>query len=84
MSISVDDIKNKITNLEAEMKKHSNYVTEITQGIEKLMADKATSLNNINILNGALQAYRDVVSGSTVANNATVQDGPAVLEGQVE
>lgn len=82
MGISVDDIKQKITNLEAEMKKHSNYVTEITQGIEKLMADKATSLNNINILNGALQAYKDVVNGSSVDNGVTPK-APTVLDGEV-
>jgi septal ring factor EnvC (AmiA/AmiB activator) len=66
----LSDVEQKISNLEAELKKHSNYVTEITQAVEKLLSDKATSSNNINIINGALQAYRDVLSASKTTDAA--------------
>jgi hypothetical protein len=58
------ELQDKISNLESEIKKQSGYVTEITQAIDKLTSDKATSLNNINVLNGAIQAYKDVINNT--------------------
>lgn len=75
MSKFVTELEAKISNLEAELKKHSNYVTEIVQTIEKLLADKANSTNNINIINGAIQAYRDVLNGAKTDNVAEVAKG---------
>lgn len=75
MSKFVKELETKISNLEAELKKHSNYVTEIAQAIEKLLADKANSANNINIINGAIQAYKDVLNGAKTDNVAEVAQG---------
>lgn len=80
MANLVKDMEQKIANLEAELKKHSNYATEITQAIEKLNQDKANSINNVNIINGAIQAYKDVLNGAK-AESATVVDDSVLEEG---
>lgn len=76
----LSDLEQKISNLEAELKKHSNYVTEITQAVEKLLGDKASSSNNINIINGAIQAYRDILNSSKTSGSAQA-DTTVVTEG---
>lgn len=73
----VKELEGKISNLEAEIKKHNNYVTEISQMIEKLLADKANSSNNLNILNGAIQAYKDVINGVKSGDVSEVAKGVA-------
>lgn len=84
MSKFVKELETKISNLEAELKKHSNYVTEITQAIEKLLADKAGSANNINIINGAIQAYKDVLNGAKTDNVAEIAQGVSEVAQTVE
>jgi hypothetical protein len=80
----IKDIELKVSNLEAELKKHNNYVTEITQTMEKLLSDKAITINNINILNGALQAYRDVINGVKSGDSSEVAEGLTVAAQEVE
>jgi len=58
----IQDIEAKIAELAAQIKTHSGYVTDIETTISKLATDKITSTNNLHILNGATQAYTDVLN----------------------
>jgi uncharacterized coiled-coil protein SlyX len=73
--MATSSLEQKISNLEAELKKQSNYVTEITQTVKKLKLDMANSTNNINILNGAIQAYKDILNSSKATEANAVADG---------
>jgi hypothetical protein len=57
----VSTVESKIAELQTQVKTHSGFLTEIGQALEKFAADKLTTNNNLNILNGAIQAYNDVL-----------------------
>ena len=57
----IKEMESKITDVQEQLKKHTSYASEIVQGIKKLQTDKMNTINNAHILNGALQAYTDVL-----------------------
>lgn len=59
----LDEIKAKIAAVENQIKEHSGAIKNLAEGIEKMVLDKNTASNNLHILNGALQAYNDVLNG---------------------
>ena len=58
----ITDLEAKLADIENQIKTHSGYVTDIATTVEKLLGDKSTSIANVNILNGAKQAYADVLN----------------------
>ena len=58
----IQKLEEKVKEVSEQLQKHSTYVTEIANTVEKLLADKATTTANANILNGALQAYNDILN----------------------
>lgn len=65
MSLTSQEIEKKIAELEEQSKKHSTYMTEINQAIEKLSTDKNTVIGNLQVMNGAIQAYKDILNKVT-------------------
>jgi hypothetical protein len=76
MSDLVSKIEAKISELQNQVKSHGSYINEIAAAIEKMTADKATSSNNINIINGAIQAYTDIMNVLKASESAE-NDGNA-------
>jgi len=58
----IKKIEDKLEKVNEQLKSHNSYVVDIANAIEKLVNDKATTNNNINIISGAIQAYTDVLS----------------------
>lgn len=61
MSIVIS-IEKKLSELSDMLKTHSGKVLDIHKDIEKLSSDKTTAIGHVNFLNGALQAYNDILS----------------------
>lgn len=58
----IQDIEAKLASLEAQVKQHSGVVLEAANAIENLVSQKTASANSLHILNGATQAYKDVLN----------------------
>ncbi len=79
------EIKAEMTKLEDKLAKSFDYVKSIVEAIEKMGSDKITASNEANIISGALQAYRNVVSEYEKIHGVVeeVEDvSEAVLEGE--
>lgn len=62
MSDTIKLIETKIAELQDKLKQNGSYINDITAAVEKLLADKATTLNAINIITGAIQAYNETLN----------------------
>jgi len=62
MSDKTNLIKSKIDELNEKIKSSNAYVLSIEEAIKKLKIDRGTTLNNIHIINGAIQAYQDTLN----------------------
>jgi len=61
----LENIEKQIKELEERFQKNADYISQITSNIEKLAADKLNAIKDSNIVNGAIQAYRNVVAEGT-------------------
>lgn len=78
----IEKIEAKLAEVQDNLKTHSEKFSEVSATIEKFAAEKLISSNNLHILNGALQAYTDVVNlfktheqPSQTIEGTVVQDG---------
>ena len=58
----ISKIEAKISDLEAQFKKNSDFIVSANSNIDKLVSDKALATNECNIINGAIQMARGVLS----------------------
>lgn len=58
----VEKIEAKLQEVQENLKSHSDRFSELSSVIEKQASEKLITSNNLHILNGALQAYTDVLS----------------------
>jgi hypothetical protein len=57
-----EQTQTKLIEAQEKLKQQTEYFSQIGQALEKLSSDKVTALNNINILNGIIQAYSDTLN----------------------
>lgn len=62
MSLELEKVETKVKEIQEQLKSCDTYVKEISNAVEKLLADKTTTINNAHLLSGQLQAYSDVVN----------------------
>ena len=61
----LDSITAKINELQTTLSNHTAQVGQLSVTLEKLAADKHISLRNIDLINGAMHAYKDILALST-------------------
>ena len=83
MSI-LDTISGKIKDLENTLASHSTQVGHLTATLEKLATDKMQSMRTIDVINGAMQAYKDVVAALGGNTIPAITDVIGVVEDVVE
>lgn len=61
--MSIDElakVDELINEAQVMLKKQAEILGDVSRGLEQLSSDKQNALNNIFLLNGALQAYKNV------------------------
>jgi methyl-accepting chemotaxis protein len=59
----IENMKQKVANVEQQIKQRSEHHASISQSIEKLSNERIENHSNLHLLTGALQAYQDVLKG---------------------
>lgn len=68
----IQKIESSISELEARLKKNNEFVGSVTANVEKLLADKATTINDSNVTSGAIQAFNVVLKALKESEEAEV------------
>lgn len=59
----IENLKQKIANVEQQIKQRSEHHGSISQSIDKLSNERVENHSHLHLLTGALQAYQDVLKG---------------------
>ncbi len=59
----IENMKQKVANVEQQIKQRSEHHGSISQSIEKLSNERVENHSHLHLLTGALQAYQDVLKG---------------------
>ncbi len=58
----INKIEAKISDLEAQFKKNSDFIVSANSAMEKLVSDKSLANNECNMINGAIQMAKGVLT----------------------
>jgi hypothetical protein len=58
----INKIEAKISELENQFKKNTDFIVSANSSIDKLVADKNSATSECNVINGMVQAFRGVIA----------------------
>jgi hypothetical protein len=56
----LDKIEQMISEVETQLKSQTDFINDSAKNLEQLTSNRQNAMNNIFLLNGALQAYKSV------------------------
>ena len=74
----INKIEAKISDLEAQFKKNSDFIASANAAMDKLVSDKALANNECNMINGAIQMARGVLTEMSPPKAEVVPCDPEV------
>lgn len=75
----ISKIEAKISDLEAQFKKNSDFIASANSAMDKLVSDKNLATNECNMINGALQMAKGVLTEMSAPKAEVIPCDPEVV-----